>query len=367
MTIAVDVTVLERACSGVGRAMLGLYDACVRIDPTLELVGIHRSPLACILPSHFRDVQWGGWLPGRVWRKCALSWYLRRKRPEVVHFPCNNVLARPRRASLTVLTLCDVIPLALPNLYFESDDQREAYRTSVQRSLDRADLVLTISECSKRDILRYLEPPTEPIVVYLAPAPPSVQEHVDEPPSMPYYLYLGGYEKRKGLDQLVRVYHRLFATGRVNCPLIVVGKPNHDILPGFREDIQEAVAAGAVIEKGYVDDGQLVRLLKGARALVFPSRYEGFGFPPLEAMSVGCPVITTNVSSMPEICGDAPLYVSADQDEELARAILTLDRHPEYRRTLVAKGFEQVKRFNWETSARKYLSALRQLLTKEHA
>ncbi len=107
---------------------------------------------------------------------------------------------------------------------------------------------------------------------------------------------------------------------------------------------------------------ELVHLIKTAKALIYPSRYEGFGLPPLEAMTLGCPVITTRATSIPEVCGDAALYVSPDDKQDLAKAILAVENHDHLRQDLRARGIEQAKRFTWENSARVYLDALYRLL-----
>lgn len=98
--------------------------------------------------------------------------------------------------------------------------------------------------------------------------------------------------------------------------------------------------------------------MKGAIALIYPSHYEGFGLPLLEAMSVGCPVITSNVSSMPEVCSDAAIYIRPGDEEELAKAIREMESSDELRTVLQERGFAQASKFSWEKSARIYLEVL---------
>ena len=126
--------------------------------------------------------------------------------------------------------------------------------------------------------------------------------------------------------------------------------------------MEAAVAGGAVIEKGYVSDGELVTLMQGAKALIYPTLYEGFGLPPLEAMSVGCPVITTRAGSVPEVCGDAAFYAGGDDDDALAQAVVEMYHNEGLRRTCMERGFRQSSKFTWERSAATFLGALDDLV-----
>jgi glycosyltransferase involved in cell wall biosynthesis len=363
MRLLIDLSVLEIAISGIGRATIGFYEACTRLNPSLEVKGIHRRPLTCNLPDRIKNIRWARYFPKHYWRRYALSMYCNLYNPDIIHFPWNKDVVRPNRSATIVLTIHDVIPLAVSNLYFKDIKDKETYIHQMQSGIDKADLIITDSVSSKNDIMKYLKPRSEPLVIYLANTIPDYADNMVNLPYPPesYYIYLGGYERRKGLDQLVRVYVRLFNEGIIKCPLILLGYPNH-----FSEEvhinIEKGKAIGAVIEKGYVSDRHIAGFLHGARALIYPSRYEGFGYPPLEAMAQGCPVITTNVSSIPEVCGDAALYVKPDNDEELSHAISKIDRNTELRNTLRIRSLEQATKFSWDNSARIYLEALDKLV-----
>ncbi|MBN1589443.1 MAG: glycosyltransferase family 4 protein [Pirellulales bacterium] len=361
MKMAVDVSVLEFPLSGIARVVLGLYDACFRIDPTIEIAGVHQNSLQCALPACFRDDRWGDWLHRRLWRRIALPAYLRVKRPEVVHFPWNNGAVRSHKHCLTVLTIHDVIPLALPDMHFRNVKHRESYCRRMQNALDKSDLVLTDSEASKQDISKYLNPHSEPAVVYpgLSFKETTLRDNqMQKKEHGGYYIYQGGYHPRKGMQQLVPVFRDLYRQRQVAHPLVLVGKPNHDIAPGLGAQIEAGIKEGALIEKGYVSDEELSHLMKGAIALIYPSFYEGFGLPLLEAMSVGCPVVTTNVSSIPEVCGDAAVYFTPGDRDALAKAIVLVEGDAQLQFDLQVRGFAQAKKFSWDTSAHVYLELL---------
>jgi len=362
MNILLDVSVLEIAISGIGHATLGFYEECARLAPQLKVTGIHRRPLSCVIPDGIRSVQWGSFLPRNLWRNVALPLYYNINKPDVIHFPWNNNAIRPNKSALVVLTIHDVIPLTLPYLYLKTELEKKRYIHKMQTSINNADLILTDSVSSRNDIVKYFKTKSEPLVIYLANTLP-LYENRDHVPSENYFVYLGGYEARKGLDQLVKVFVELFESKQIMYPLVLIGYPNH-FTNDLHSNIEKGKSIGAIFEKGYLDDSEIATLLRGARALIYPSRYEGFGFPPLEAMSQGCPVITTNVSSLPEVCGDAAIYVTSDNDVELVAAILEIDSNDELRRELRLKGPQRASTFTWERSARLYLDALDGLLSK---
>jgi glycosyltransferase involved in cell wall biosynthesis len=245
-------------------------------------------------------------------------------------------------------------------MFFRTTEDCRRYRAEMQRSLDCADLVVTDSEASKRDILRHLRPRSEPVVIYpgtdfLDPLATAEGQGLRD---AEYYIYQGGYHARKGLPELVRVHRELFQRKQVRHPLVLVGSPNHRIAPGFGADVEAGVHEGAIVEKGYVSDDQLRRLTRDAIALIYPSHYEGFGYPLLEAMALGCPVISSNSSSLPEVGGDAALYVSPGDEAGLAQAIMEIENADALRDDLRKRGFVQASKFSWETSATKYLMEL---------
>ena len=357
--ILLDATVLQEPVTGVARAMLGLYTACAALQPDLRVVALHRKALRCNLPDRIGSRRLAPYLPAVLWRHLAIPAYTSLKRADVIHFPWNGGVTWVPRPTLVVLTLHDVIPAALPCLYFQTEQEEENYRKRVQRNLDLADLVITDSECSKRDILAHFRLKRDPVVVYLANLLLTRSLDGIEKPltSQGYFLYVGGYERRKGLESLVREYQRLHAAREIGIPLVLAGEPQH-VSDALKATISAAKSEGSIIEREYVTDHELACLLQNARALIYPSLHEGFGYPPLEAMAQGCPVITTRVSSMPEICGEAALYVAPGDSEGLASAILEMDRNAELRLKLSRMGRERAALFTWEKSAKKYLETL---------
>ena len=174
-----------------------------------------------------------------------------------------------------------------------------------------------------------------------------------------YVLFLGGLEPRKNLPRLVRAYSRVPG----DAALVIAGA-SVSWNPEGREELERALsslpaaARERVVLTGYLGMGDKVALLTGAEALVFPSLYEGFGFPLLEAMACGTPVLTSNTSSLPEVAGDAALLVDPLDEESIAHGVERLLEDAAFRRRLIDAGQRRVDRFTWDASARKHAEVL---------
>jgi glycosyltransferase involved in cell wall biosynthesis len=128
--------------------------------------------------------------------------------------------------------------------------------------------------------------------------------------------------------------------------------------------IDEALRVKAIAELGYVPDAVLSELYAKAKALIYPSKFEGFGLPPLEAMASGCPVLTTKCTSIPEICGDAVYYTDPDDEEAFANSLINLDSDQEFRDKLARRGLKQAGKFSWDDASRVFLDELLKLVTE---
>jgi len=226
----------------------------------------------------------------------------------------------------------------------------------VPRSLRRAEKIISVSEVTKKDLIRLFNIPIEKIsVVYPAAAindflqDRSDRPYLEETVFAPYFLCLGTIEPRKNFilaARAMKIFHQKFSDYK----LLVVGKRGWK----FEETINEFAGADFIKEVGYVSPEEKFSLLAGARALIFPSLYEGFGLPPLEAMAIGVPVITTRVGSLFEVCEEAARYVSTDNPAGLARAMEEMVDE-KARQSYIEKGLEQAKLFSWQKTAEEIL------------
>jgi glycosyltransferase involved in cell wall biosynthesis len=224
--------------------------------------------------------------------------------------------------------------------------------------LRRYNHLLAVSQATRQDLITRFNIPEEKITVTyhgaeegLRPVDPQDAERVLGQSyyiKKPFILFLGTLEPRKNILTLLKAFSEI--TDQIPHDLVLVGQKGWKWEPIFKElgrpDLKQRVQW-----VGYVNDADRVFFYNSADFLAYPSWYEGFGMPLLEAMQCGCPVITSRVSSMPEVVGEAGLLIDPHQVEDLQGAMLRLAREPELREKLRKAGLEQAQKFSWETSA----------------
>lgn len=327
------------------------------MNPDIELDLIHRGNLVCNIPFEYRNRQFGTVLPAKVWRNISLNSHFMLNNYSMLHFPWNGNVPRIITKVPIISTIHDVLPLIIPN-YFRNDEEHNNYIKSIQSTIDRSDLIITDSEFSKKEILGRFLVKKEPVVIPLgSPLSEFNTLNIQKCDKQSYFIYVGGYHKRKGLVELIKAYYNMSINNIIKSKLIIVGEKNY-ISEEFDKLVNECVKLGTVEEKGYVNDDELVMLLKNAEALIYPSKYEGFGLPVLEAMQLGCPVITTRHTSLPEVCGEAAIYVNPENIDELENAILSILNNSEMRNNLILSGRQQAEKFSWNKAACKFLQSI---------
>ncbi len=356
MKIFVDGTVLEQPATGIAKSMLELYESCMELMPSLEITVLHKRPLNCNLPSKIRSKQIGSNLSDRLWRSLSLPWYVYKNKPDFIHFPWNGNVPYLFGKSKVIITIHDVLPLSIPN-YFKSSKDKEEYIKRMQKSISRSDLIFTISKYSKKEIIENFSVNVDIEVIYLASTVENKYLDAYPYPGFSYFLYVGGYDPRKGLETLLKVFIRLHKEKNLKSKLVLTGSKNY-YSPSFKSLVDEGVELGVVVEKGYVTEEELSYLYSNAMALIYPSKYEGFGLPPLEAMSLGCPVVTTRFTSIPEVCGEAACYIDVDDEFDFARVLVKLENDDKLREELEKKGRIQASKFSWSSSAEIFLNKL---------
>jgi glycosyltransferase involved in cell wall biosynthesis len=292
----------------------------------------------------------------------------RRQGIEVAHVP---YFASPLFPTTpTVVTVHDLIPMLLPA--YRGSILVRLYTLLVAIAAKRADIVLTDSQASKWDIVRLLDIPAGRVrVIYLAADDiyqPILDEHrlaaTRRKYGLPerYLLYLGGFDQRKNVPTLLKAFAQLARDSRAF--LVVAGRlpeKGSDFFPDPRPIVQELGIRERVVFTGWVPEEDKPALYSGARALVFPSLYEGFGLPPLEALACGTPVIASNQGSLPEIVGDGGLLLEQDDVEGLAGAMEKLVNDDTLWGNVREKGLAHAARFSWEKAARETLAVYREV------
>jgi len=239
-----------------------------------------------------------------------------------------------------------------------------------ERVLTKADRIIAVSGHTKREILRYFPVDPEKIDIVhhgveerFQPKDPEATRNALQKYEirLPYLLYVGTFENRKNLPRVLEAFSRVENEYPKSVQLVLVGSSR---LRGeeAREKLRTVALGENVRAVGYVSRTDLPFLYSGALAFLFPTLYEGFGLPVLEAMACGAAVITSNVTSLPEIAGDAALLVDPFDVDSIAQAILQLLEDPELRTEYVRRGFRRAGEFSWERSARETLAVYRKTL-----
>lgn len=234
---------------------------------------------------------------------------------------------------------------------------------TMKRTCKRASHIVTVSEFSKQEIHKYLGVPLEKITVV-----PNAVDHDTFHPNYTneqvqsvrekyglkdkYFLYLGTIEPRKNLEHLIGAYEK-FCDNCDNPPQLVLAGGKGWLCEGIYEKAERSKYTKNILFTGYIDQEDAPVLMKGAKAFVFPSLYEGFGMPPLEAMACGTPVIISDQASLPEVVGDAGLIAKYDDEDAMSEAIQRLYSDETYRGNLIQLGLERVTQFSWRESVKK--------------
>lgn len=268
--------------------------------------------------------------------------------------PNFNIPLLPIRARKRVVTLHDVYFLA--HAHTLSIPKRVYTRYLIKQAALRCDRIITISDFSKKEICRYTPVKEDQIdVIPLAADPSPFLEPLDRDWALPetFILFVGNLAPHKNIEGLVRAF-RLVHEKRPQIHLFLVGK---DV--GFHRWKEELRLHPEIVPKIHRVEGATDRevgyLYRKAKALVFPSFYEGFGLPPLEAMSLGCPVVASNAASLPQVCGSAALLVDPHSEQALAHAIEEAVFNPQVATYLKEEGLKQSARFSWDVTAQKHL------------
>lgn len=353
MEIFFDSTVLQTPATGIAKTLINLYENALKSTSSIQFTALHNKPLKYPLPPEIQSIQLGSYITRNLWMAMCLPIYVRAKKPDIVHFPWNGGVPRFLDNINVITTINDVLPLIIPN-YFKSRQQENHYKSNIQKSIDRSNLIITISEFSKQEIINNFEVNNE--IIVLNPGP-TIKSNFSENnfPKFEYFLYVGGYDRRKNIDKLLTVFLKLANAKKLQNKLILTGSKNY-FSPHLKKLIEDGVSSGLVEEWGYVSDETLSNLYAHATALIYPSEYEGFGLPPLEAMKLGCPVITTKCTAIPEVCGNAAYYINGMDD--LSESLLRLENDAKLRKKLISKGKMQSTKFSWKLSAKLFLDEI---------
>lgn len=305
----------------------------------------------------------------RLWTHLRLAAELHRRPPDVFFTPAHVIPLSYFGPS--VATIHDLGYHHFPQAH--PWRQLTYLRWSTRHNGRRARCIVADSEATKQDLIRLDGIPADKIDVIYPGIDPALQPVTDEAAitavlrkyhiTPPYLLFLSTLQPRKNLLHLIQAY----AASGLPHQLVLAGKPGWLSQP-IMEVISDqfSVISERIVVTGFVAEADKAPLLSGATAVLYPSLYEGFGFPVLEAQACGTAVLTSNTSSLPEVAGDAALLVDPLDMAAITRGMQTLANDEPLRQMLVQKGFENVNRFRWEETAVQLLQALEKALHESH-
>ena len=375
MRVAVDARFITRLPRrGIGNYSLNLVNELVNSNPNVEFVlYISQPDNEGILPI-LTNVKVRQLFPSiyPVWENFSLPLAVMRDKIDVLHCLGNTgPILLPKNVRL-ILSIMDVMFLKngefIPKLTSLYQKWGRFYRSLVVPLVaKRAKKILTISEFSRHDILQFIPKLNSEClsVTYLSCDPIfenifdgliKPETSISDIPKTSFVFCLGAEDPRKNTLRLVRAYLSLSVNHSISENLVISGYANWEKSEAFRE-VKDAGAEDKVKFLDFVSIEQLGIFYSQASVFVYPSLYEGFGIPLLEAFSSGCPVIASNVTSIPEVGGDAAIYFDPLNEYEIAQTLLRVLSNSSLREEMKVKGFERAKQFAWSETARKTIEA----------
>lgn len=307
---------------------------------------------------------------GGFYERCYIPQLMQTENVDLYHIPQNGI-GFPFDWDLnTVVTIHDLIPYLMPETVGNSYLDR--FLKDMPNIIYSSKGILTVSEYSKRDILKFFPnyPADKIFVTPLAtnkgfkPLPKNIcYQYLKENYgiSTPYILYIGGFSKRKNVYSLIMAYEKIYKDLTTPHKLLLCGSLR-DEGNYLRELVNSHGLSEHVLFTGYIADNILPILYSGAEVFAYPSFYEGFGLPPLEAMSCKTAVITSNVTSIPEVTGDTAMLINPINKDELSTSLFTLLEDSNLKNTLANKGYERSLQFSWRQTAESTLNAYKSIV-----
>lgn len=369
MRIGLDYTSALRQRAGIGRYTRGIVGALADLDRDNQYILIVPSDIGDAPPitgagqMHFCRLPLAEWPLTIAWHRLRLPLYvdLFTGQLDLLHSP--DFVLPPVRRARTIVTVHDLSFIRYPEC--AARGLVDYLNTVAPRSLRRADMILADSAWTRQDIINLLGMPAEKIRVVPAGVGPeyhpisdqaalaAVRERYHLPQR--FILHVGTLEPRKNLTRLMEALHAM--TGQEpETRLVLVGGKGW-LYEDIFASVERLGLANRVVFPGYVTEADLPAVYNLATVFAYPSLYEGFGIPPLEAMACGVPVVSSNSSSLPEVTGDAALLVEPTDTDALAAAILRALTDESLRQALRERGFARARAFSWPAAAEKLLDA----------
>lgn len=387
MRIGIDARFYGPLGKGLGRYTQEVVDKVIMINESSSQLDL--SFVIFLSPDNFDEFKTNNPRVEKV--KLSFRWYslaeqllfpfyIKKYKLDLIHFPHFNVpILCPTKF---VVTIHDLILTHFPTMRATTKNlfiyrlKNLAYRLVLFSAVKRSSLILTVSDFTKQDILSLYKIKADKVLISYEGAADLKAENdiefslkngdalmLDELKEADrFLLYVGSAYPHKNLENLIKLM-RLLEQDNSDIKLVLVGKSDF-FYERLKKEAHDLIESGRIIFAGYVPDAQLSKLYSRALAFIFPSLYEGFGLPPLEAMSHGCPVLSSDRSCLPEILGDSALYFNPEELEDIFGKIMRIAGDINLREKLISSGLERVKKYSWQECARITFNSYLQVLDK---
>lgn len=351
MHIYINARFLTQKITGVQRYAIELCTRLKKLNPGIKFISprniIHKDTAELLEAETF------GKFTGHLWEQIELPIYLKKMgNPYII----NLANLPPVIYNKTIFTIFDLSYMRNPQWF--SKGYYYFYKLLTPHLAKKARMIITISEFSKKEIISLLQIDESLIKVIPCAAPDLLNSNNKKNNNRygNYILALSSLDPRKNFSGLIKAFLKI-NDSKLN--LVITGSENKVF--GKNEYNNAKHDHRNIIFTGYVPDENLPELYSNSKLFIYPSFYEGFGIPPLEAMSCGCPTVVSNTSSIPEVCGDASYYINPYDIDDIAKGISEVYNNDELRNELIIKGFKRVKNFSWDDSAEKLNGILEKL------
>jgi glycosyltransferase involved in cell wall biosynthesis len=353
MRIGIITDAIDNKPTGIGVYVENLVENLLKIDKLNEYVLIHHELSHHPLYAKTKELRYPfiPKIPKMLQDSLFLS--MTKEKFDAVYKPNPTGFLFPVPFK-KILSVFDLSVLALPEL--TGMPYRYLYRQSLKVSFRNADHIISSSKFTSKEVIKYF-PEVNNKISTIYPGIPKIRnlknysKKINSIINKSYLLYVGTLNQRKNINALLDIFININKS-YPSLSLVLAGKEDDKSI-SIR--IHKLIKSYNILWTDYIEEEELSILIKNAKMLIYPSFYEGFGFPPLEAMSLGCPVISSNSSSLPEIMGKAGIMVNPYDKKTLEDAIINVLSNTELRNNMIKLGYFNIKRFRWEKCARELM------------
>ncbi len=362
MRIVIDLRIFGPSLGGLGRYNEKLLEYLSKLDKTNNYILLFKKDPKLDLPDNFKikicNYHWYS-----LKEQLLLPFVLYKLKPDLVHFTHFNIPFLYN--GKYIVTIHDLIMTKFPSkrssklnrLFFVV--KRMGYNLVIKRAVKKSIKIIAVSKFTAKDIKKYFKlnkKESKKIkIIYegITKVDNSISENIGLPDN--YFLYIGNAYPHKNLEFLIKVFSKFIKKNK-DYNLILIGKNNYfytRLKQYAKEILQEDI--DKIIFTGFVPDKYIANYYANAKAYIFPSLYEGFGLPPLEAMNYNLPVLSSKESCLPEILEDSALYFNPYDEEDLLNKMYNIINNNGLRNDLISKGKEQIKKYSWSKMVKKIL------------